>query len=796
MPSRSHRRSSSSRVADADLVAAPLGDGDTAADRRRVAAIAVGLMLAVAAVFGGTVRFGFTGFDDPLYVTENSMVLRGLTPEGLAWAFTTDHASTWVPLTWLSLMLDAGLHGSWSGGYHLTNVLLHAANAAGLFLLLRGATGRTWPAAAAAAIFAVHPLRVEAVAWVTARKDVLSGLCFLLTLQAYGWYVRRPSPARYAVVAASLAVGLTAKSMLVTMPLLLLLLDFWPLGRMRERRDLIRLTLEKLPLALLSLAASAITLAVQGDALATDRRLSLGWRLGQSILAYVGYLGMFLWPANLAASYPRPEGAPPRLTVAVAAALLLAITLVACRERRRFPYLLVGWLWYLVAFLPAIGLVQIGAVAMADRFTYLPLLGPVVALVWLAADLVGADGVAGRWRSGRGVTTAPVEIRRAAAGIAAGGLVAGLAVASYLQTAAWRDSETLWRRTLERTGDNWFAHLSMAGTLIEQRRFEEAEAQVRRALKIDRSSRLGRGQLAAIAAATGRPDEALAICEAIIGADPRDLRARNLAGLLLARKNRHAEALGHFQAALVESPDSVDALVGAAEALLRSDRPDEAMSMLARARSVWPDHPLVARQFGRVLLATGRTREAAASLRRAVDHDPADGAAWNALGVALGQSGRLEDSIAALERAVAVEPGSSGFHRDLGFALRQEGRFAAAANRFRQAIALQRDNGVATNDLAWLLATCPDPAVRAGAEAVTLAAEASRLAGGDDPTVLDTLAAAHAETGDFAAAIDVARKALGLAEDRKDAPLAAEVRAHLDRFGAGRPVRDPPESPR
>lgn len=801
MPARRPRKKYAPRVPDADTDSAARGRDGVAADRRIAWAITAGLVLAVVAVFGRAAWFEFTGYDDPLYVTENPWVLAGLTPGGAAWALTTDRGFTWVPLTWLSLMLDAELHGSRAGGYHLTNVLLHAASAAGLFLLLRGATGRTWPAAIAAAIFAVHPLRVEAVAWVTARKDVLSGACFLLTLWAYGWYARSPSsPMRYAAIVTALALGLAAKSMLVTTPVLLLLIDYWPLGRLRESGNLPRLVLEKLPLLAVSLAAAAITVAAQGEALVAERHMTPAWRLAQATLAYVGYVGMFIWPANLAAAYPRRGPVVPWIAVAVAAALLLAITLAAWRERRRFPYLIVGWLWYLVAFLPAIGLVQIGNFTMADRFTYLPLLGPVVGLVWLAADVFDGEARTGRRRSRAGLPASPSAEssppRLTAAALLAGGFVASLAVASYDQTKVWRDSETLWRRTLERTTNNSFAHLSLAAALMKERRYAEAEAHTRRALDIAPAVTLGLGQMAGIAEATGRRDEALEICRRVVAIDPRDARVRNLLGSLLSRQARHREALEQYRAALAVTPDSVAAIVGASEAQLGCDEPQQALDTILSGRRMWPEHPLVARQLGRVLLATGRAREAVESLRSAVDHDAADGAAWNALGVALGQSGRLEESAAALRRAVETEPGATGFHRDLGFALRESRRYGEAAASYRRAVSLDPENGVATNDLAWLLATCPDPAVRSGAEAVTLAVAASRIAGRDEPTVLDTLAAAHAEAGNFAEAITVGRQALEAAERRGEAGLAAGVRAHLALFTDRKAVRDPPEGPR
>lgn len=761
------------------------------ADRRAAFMIAAGLVLAVFAVFGQTVWFGFAGSDDPIYVTQNPWVLAGLTPDGAAWALTAARGAVWVPLTWLSLMLDAELYGSWAGGFHLTNVLLHAACAAGLFLLLRGATSRTWPAATAAAIFALHPLRVEAVAWVTARKDVLSSLCFLLTLWAYGRYVRRPSPGRYAAVAAALTIGLMAKSMLVTTPVLLLLLDFWPLGRIRGSRDCVRLAVEKLPLATLSLAAAVITVAVQGDVMLAEPHMTVSWRLVQSTLAYVGYLGLFLWPGNLAAGYPRPGIAVPWPAVVTAAALITASTWAAWRERRRFPYLIVGWLWYLVALLPVAGVFQIGAVMMADRFTYLPLIGPVVALVWLIADAVDPHFAAGLWHTT--ATAIPPRSsggRRAAAGLAAV-VVAGAAILSYSQTRSWQDTETLWSRALERTTNNWFAHVGLAGALLDQGRFREADVHARRALEIAPSNLLALRERAAIALATDRPKEAMSIAMNLIRTHPRDSLGWTVVGRLLLREGRYPQALDHYQAALALAPDSIDAITGVAESLLGCGEPRRALGTMLAGHRLWPADPRIARQFGRVLLAVGKPREAAEQLRRAVDHGPGDAAAWNALGVALGQSGRIDDAIAALRKAAEIEPTACGFHRDLGFALRESRRFADAAASLRRAVDLEPGNRMAANDLAWLLATCPDPAVRSGAEAVTLAVEASRLAGDDDPTVLDTLAAAHAEAGRFAAATATARRALELAEGAGNAGLAAEVRTHLDLFAAGRPVRDP-----
>ena len=763
-----------------------------------VAGCGVGLVLAVAAVYGQTVRFGFVNYDDPSYVTENSRVLRGLSADGVAWAATTDHGLVWVPLTWLSLMLDAQCYGAHAGGYHLTNVLMHAASSVLLLRVLWRATGRPWPAAIAAAIFALHPLRVEAVAWVTARKDVLSGLLFMLTAAAYGSYARhRFSTARYALVAFLFALGLMAKSMVVTTPLLLLVADYWPLGRMHGRRDLPKLVLEKLPLLALSAAAAAITLAVQGDALVSTHRLSPAWRLGQATLAYADYLAMLVWPVNLAAAYPRAEATLSPVALIRASALMLLITAVAWRERRRHPYLLAGWLWYLVAFVPVIGLVQVGAMSMADRFTYIPLIGPVVALVWLATDFVAPEG--GRTDFADSLIVPGLRAPRwspaavAAAGGAACVLIASLAVASWVQTTSWRTSEALWRLSLDRTERNWFAHVSLADCLLKQERYAEAETEARAALAIDPNDTVAAGYLGFIAAAAGRRDEAMAMCRSVIARDRRHPRVHTLLGCLLAEEGRYREALDEYRIALDTCPDLREALVNMGEAMLRCDMPRQAMETLLQARRMWPADPLVARQLGRVFVATGRGPEGLECLRESVTGRPDDADAWSAFGAALGQAGRFDEAIEALRRAVSLRPGEAEMHRNLGFALQESGRFTEASASYREAIARRSEDVASTNDLAWLLATCPDASIRDGVEAVALATEANRRTAGSAPVVLDTLAASYAEAGRFSDAVETARRALLLAEERGESDLAAGVRDHLASFERGKPVRQPAE---
>ena len=384
-----------------------------------VLAVCGALLLAVGLVFGQTVRSGFVNFDDGFYVYENAHVLHGLSPREIVWAFTHLHAGYWIPLCWLSFMADNQFFGPGASGYHLTNVLLHAATTVLLFLVLRRMSGRSWPSATVAALFAVHPLHVESVAWVTERKDLLSGLCFVLALGAYDRYVRGPSSrGRYAAVVLFFVLGLMAKPMLVTLPVVLLLLDYWPLGRFSGGADSnptpprcngaeadgngpsrfsvpLDLIREKIPLFALAAVFCLVTAATEGKE-ASSNSLAFPWRVANALVSYVAYLDQLFCPLNLAAFYPHPEANLPFWKVAAAAAVLAGISAAAFISWRRYPYLLMGWLWYGVTLLPVIGLMQVGGQAMADRFTYVTQIGLYIALAWAAADVLrGARIVAG-----------------------------------------------------------------------------------------------------------------------------------------------------------------------------------------------------------------------------------------------------------------------------------------------------------------------------------------------------------------------------------------------------------------
>src|SRR5438093_2173064 len=446
--------------------------------------LSIFLVVIVWIAFGRALNHDFVGYDDQSYILRNPRVTNGLTLDGIQWAFTHVHVTNWHPLTTISHMLDCQLYGLQPWGHHLTNILLHTAAAILLFLALRQLTGSFWPSLLVAALFAVHPLRVESVAWVSERKDVLSGVFFMLTLWAYARYARGNvrSSFWYMTVTVLFALGLMCKPTLVTLPFVLLLLDYWPLGRVRpssssRRRETASawprrntwswLVIEKVPLFVLSAASCAATLLAQKQALDLSIKAPLLERLGNALISYDVYVGQMIWPAHLAVLYPYPEGNLKVPQVVLALLLLLIISTVFFLWRRRYPFLLTGWLWYLGMLVPMIGIVQVGSQVRADRYTYLPQIGLYLLVAWGAMELFH------RWHRSREALT-----------VAALLAVAALTAGSYFQSSYWRDTETLWKHAIASTSNNYVAHTNLAQTLSQSGRFAEAIAECQKALKI------------------------------------------------------------------------------------------------------------------------------------------------------------------------------------------------------------------------------------------------------------------------------------------------------------------------
>lgn len=637
--------------------------------KRKLVACSAALVVSVLAVYGQVARglsplypgerFDFIAIDDNDYLAENPWVRQGLSLAGVQWAFTATHAGNWHPLTWLSLMLDVELFGPGPAGPHLTNLLLHLANVLLLFAFLLRATARLGPSLLAAALWAVHPLHAESVAWVSERKDVLS-TCFALgALLAYERYARRPSLGSYALVGLALTLSLLAKQMWVTLPALLWLLDFWPLGRMMRtelpgvrqgysRPGAMRLVGEKLPLLALAAAFSVMIFLVQRNAGAVSdlEAVSLDARLRNVVVSYWMYLYKTFWPAGLAVFYPRPVQPHAWSAVLACAAPLVAITATAIAGWRRWPWLLVGWFWYLMALVPVIGLVQIGSHAWADRYAYVPHMGLFVALAW------SADACLARWRA----ASAARHVVPLAA-VAAGGCVLALAVAGHRQVALWQNTERLLAHALRATDHHYPLALTLAGHLATQGELTKAEA----------------------------------VYQAILDREPGDLKARLDCAAVLAAQARFDEAARMLEEAVQLHPDDADA-----------------------------------------------------------------------------------------------------HHRLAGIRLAQ-GDLARAVQGYERARRLRPDWAAPYNDLAWILATEASQQAPPGVDALEFALHASRLTGRQDPSVLDTLAAAYANAADWENAVATAAEAVELARRQQNPALADEVAARLHLYRQQRPYRASPE---
>jgi len=570
--------------------------------------ISAALLLAVVLVYAQVARFEFVRIDDLTYVADNAHVQTGLSLTNLAWAFTSTEASNWHPLTWISLMIDATLGGPGPRLFHLTNLALHAANALLLFHWLRKSTGFAGRSAFVAALFAVHPLHVESVAWVAERKDVLSMLFGLLTLLAYGRYARRPGIARYAPVAAFFLLGLLSKPMLVTLPLVLLLLDFWPLERLPAKSGERGPYLDKLPLLALSAASCAVTLYAQSQTIRPLEVLPFWTRIQNAAISYTAYLGKMLWPSGLAMNYPYATPIPPLLWAA-SAVFVLAITVLVLRSARRRPHLAVGWLWYLITLVPVIGIVQVGSQSMADRYTYLPLVGPFIMIAWEVPELLA------KWLPGKSART------RLLAGVAVA-ITLLLAWRAHRQAGYWRNTVELLTRTVTVTERNAQAHTILASEFTARGRLDEAIAHYGEAVKIEPDSIVARVNLAGCLSQQGRLDEAAARYEEARLLRPADPDILTNLGIVRTRQQRLDEALARFDQALRIAPDDPAAHRAIAVALGRVGRIEEAIEHLRRALAAYPLDPGVRVNLGTLLRRQGRLEDAVVEFSEAVRLDP------------------------------------------------------------------------------------------------------------------------------------------------------------------------------
>ena len=669
--------------------------------RRPVIGVCVFLVAITFAVFGQTLRHEFVNYDDGMYVYENPVVTRGLTLKGIEWVFTHIVLSNWHPVTMMSHMLDCQLYGLNAGGHHLTNVLLHTGSVLLLFLVLRRLTGFLWRSAFVAAVFAIHPLHVESVAWVAERKDVLSAFFFLLTIWAYARYVEKQSrvegrassagggslaldPRRwtldYCLVLLFFALGLMSKPMVVTLPFVLLLLDYWPLNRLSgfTPKVLFRLVAEKIPLLALSGAACVATMVAQKEIIMPE---PVALRIGNAVVSYVIYLRQMVWPTGLAVLYPYPR-ALPGWEIALTAGLLAAISAGVFLGRQRRPYLLMGWLWYLGMLVPAIGLVQSGLRAHADRYTYQPQIGLYFALTWWVADLsVG-------WRHRREVLGAGCLI-----------ILAALIFSACTQTMYWRNSESLWTHTLACTSDNDVAHNDLGYALFQKGRMDEAILHFQTALRIKPDYALACYNLGNALLQKGRRDEAMIRFQEALQIKPDYAEAHDNLGNLLLQNGRVDEAMVHYQKALQIKPDSAEAHNNLGNALFQKGRVDEAIAQCLAALQIKPDYADAHDNLGNLLLQKGNADEAIAQFKQALEIKPGFPEALNNLAWVLATSsqGLLRNGGQAVELAERANRLTGGDNpvilHTLAAAYAEAGRFGDALRSDQKAVALARAAG-------------------------------------------------------------------------------------------------------
>jgi tetratricopeptide (TPR) repeat protein len=649
--------------------------------------IAVGLAAATCVVYAPLRHHDFIQYDDPAYVTENPRVREGLSLDNVAWAFTTGHASNWHPLTWLSHMLDAQLFGLEPGPHHLSSLALHAVNAVLLFWVLMQMSGACWRPAFVAAMFALHPLHVESVAWIAERKDVLSGFFWMLTLLAWHAHLRQPAAGRYALALALFACGLMSKPMTITLPVVLLLLDHWPLRRIEwpargewtaYRRRLWRLSAEKIPFFILSAVSGVITLAVQHRAgsVGPMEVYPPGARLGNALLAYVRYLGKTFWPQNLAVFYPYPVEFPLGQAL-MAGAALAAITWLVARSARQRPWLPAGWLWYLGTLVPVIGLVQVGSQSMADRYTYLPLTGIFIIVAWGATEVVRRRNL-------------PSPLLAAAAAM----LVAASALVTRAQLRHWENTGTLFTHALRVTRQNNVAHANLGMWRMNRDELDQAVFHFAEAVRIQ----------------------------------PKDVQAQNNLGVALFSRGELDAARARFEIALGLQPDYADALSNLGLVLLTAQRPADAIPRFEQALRLQPDLASAHTGLGLALAGLSRNQTAIHHLRRACALRPDDALAHYHLAVLLTDAGQPEEAIQHLRHAARLNPRAPEAHEQLARLLHQRDRPAEAIPHYRLWLQLEADrqrHPEILDALAAALAGAAEPelAIAAAEQALQLAAD-------------------------------------------------------------------------
>ena len=684
-------------------------------EKRRLLFLSLVMAALTLSVFYPVLRFGFVHYDDDEYVVENLRVQSGFSWSNATWAFQTTECGNYIPLVWLSHMADCSLYGLWAGGHHLTNLLLHLCNVLLLFGALRWMTGSLWRSFAVAVLFAIHPLHVESVAWISERKDVLSTFFWFMTLLFYAGYAKRPSALRYAAAFSMFLLGLLAKSMLVTLPFTLLLLDYWPLQRTPREPSLEdgksksgagrginaawrRLLWEKLPFFALIPLFSVLTFAAQKNvsAVASVESIPLGQRTANALIAYFIYILKMFVPARLAAFYPHPHEKVSYGLALICGLALVMVTATAIRLGKRLKYLPVGWLWYLGTLVPVIGIVQVGNQGFADRYTYVPLVGLFVVLVWGIADL--GDRGWFRWR----VPAVSASLL----------LLAALGLRAHVQTFTWRDSKALFSTIARVSPEAAMAHYNMGKVYDSEGRYAEAMDSYRKAARLDPKradawnnlgvdlSKMGK-QKEALEAYTqadrihpgsesflfnigcshellGHDAEALAVFVEILRLDPSHFKACFHSAVILENMERWQDAITAYQHALRIDPESAAADAGLSRIFRRNKMPREALESAREAMRLKPDDAGICALLGGLYGDLGRWAEAQAVFERATRLDAGNAESWASLALAFQNQKQFENAIKAYREAVRLNPRLVVCRFNLGILFLRAGDAAAA----------------------------------------------------------------------------------------------------------------------
>ncbi len=707
--------------------------------------LALGLLVLSICLFWPATRFGFIEFDDTRYAATNTWVNTGFSWENIKWAFSSAHENWWLPLLWLSFMLDATLFGAGPFGYHLTNILLHAVNGALLFWVLSRITGSIWRSVFIAALFAVHPLRVEAVAWVTARKDVLSGLFWMLSLLAYAQYVQRPTTLRRWLVPLLMLLGLLSKAIVIALPPVLLLLDYWPLRRAgdpldrREWKKWTALLIEKLPLIGLALVFIVINLNTHVSGRGAHTDISALTRLGLIPPNYWEYLGKLFWPVRLALVYVEHDVVDGAITAAALIGLLL-VTLLLLFMRHRHPALLVGWCWFLLTLLPVIRGLRLGIASMADRFTYLPCIGLFLLVTWGVVDFLPSFS----WRK-------PLLALSAAA------LIVTCFAAARHYLAFWKDSETLFLRVLAIQKENYVISVNLASMYNKAGRWDDEITSLQKLLQSKPENPMALISLGRALERKGLTEKANDCFDrAERYAAPFETEMQIKLGEHYALLHNFQKAIRHFQWVLQEKPDENDTRNNLGMAYLLNGDPDEALPYFEEVIYRDPHNDRARWSLGKDLLALNRPEEAIKAFREAVQLVPDKVEYQSSLAVAMGQAGHVPEAIAVFKRLLKAHPESSE----------------------------------TLNNLAWLLAANPDEAVYDPESAKAYALKAAEQTNRQDPNVLDTLALTYAANRQFDLAIHTAEEAMEKARSTKQDDVARRIAVRLAAYQQHRPWRE------